>query len=64
METIYNHLFPDVWKHIYTDGSKLDTNHVAGIRIFCEHFSYYAPLGTDKIVFGGEVEAIKVSLTI
>ncbi|XP_015915700.2 uncharacterized protein [Parasteatoda tepidariorum] len=63
METIHNRFPLEEWLHIYTDGSKLEMDGVAGAGIFCEHFSHYLSLGTAKTAFDGEVEAIKVALT-
>ncbi|GIY03715.1 hypothetical protein CDAR_366371 [Caerostris darwini] len=62
METIYNRFPLDAWMHIYTEGPKVDINGSTRTGIFCEHFSHYLPLGTDKTTFDDEVEAIKVAL--
>ncbi|GFR33923.1 hypothetical protein TNCT_732121 [Trichonephila clavata] len=62
METIYNQPLPDAWSHIYTDVSKLDVKGVAGAGIFYQHLTYYLFLGTNKTIFDGVVEAIKVAL--
>ncbi|XP_071041923.1 uncharacterized protein [Parasteatoda tepidariorum] len=51
------------WLHIYTDGSRLEIDDVAGAGIYCEHFSHYLSLGTAKTASDDEVEAIKVALT-
>ncbi|XP_015911532.2 uncharacterized protein [Parasteatoda tepidariorum] len=63
METIHNRFPLEAWLHVYTDGSKLEMDGVAGAGILCEHFSRYLSLGTAKTAFDGEVEAIKVALT-
>ncbi|GFU25028.1 RNase H domain-containing protein [Nephila pilipes] len=63
MGTIYNHFPLEAWLHIYTNGSKLEINGVAGAGVYCEHFSHYLLLETAKYAFDGEVEAIKVALT-
>ncbi|GFT97527.1 hypothetical protein NPIL_357131 [Nephila pilipes] len=54
-ETIYNRFLLEAWLRIYTVGSKLEMNGVAGVGVYCEHFS---PLGTVKSAFDGEVEAL------
>ena len=53
----------EAWLHIYTDGSKLDINGAAGVRIICEHFSRYILSGTDKTLFVDEVEEIMIAFT-
>nr|XP_015919702.1 uncharacterized protein LOC107448864 [Parasteatoda tepidariorum] len=63
METIHNRFPLEAWLHIYTDGSKLEMDGVAGAGIYWEHFSHYLSLGTAKTAFDGEVEATKVVLT-
>nr|XP_015922439.1 uncharacterized protein LOC107451003 [Parasteatoda tepidariorum] len=64
METIHNHFPLEAWLHIYTDGSKLEIDGVAGAGIYSEYFSHCLSLGTAKTAFDGEVEAIKVALTL
>ncbi|XP_015920769.2 uncharacterized protein [Parasteatoda tepidariorum] len=63
MVTIHNRFPLEAWLQIYTDGSKLEMDNIAGAGIYCEHFSHYLLLGTAKTAFDGEVEAIKVALT-
>ena len=44
--------------HIFTDGSKIEVDRVAGGGIYCEHLAHYLSLGTSKSAFDGEVESI------
>ncbi|GFU66441.1 hypothetical protein TNCV_3806841 [Trichonephila clavipes] len=48
--------------HVYTAGSKIDTNSNIGAGIQSEHFFLYLNLGTVKSTINGEVEAIRVTL--
>ncbi|GFY76262.1 hypothetical protein TNIN_420981 [Trichonephila inaurata madagascariensis] len=41
MKTIYNSFPLETWPHMYTDGSKLQTDGVAGAGVYREHFSHY-----------------------
>ncbi|GFY70773.1 hypothetical protein TNIN_271351 [Trichonephila inaurata madagascariensis] len=55
METICNRFPLETWLHRCTGGLKLELNGVAGVDIYCEHFSQYLSLGTAKTAFDGPV---------
>ena len=50
------------WIHIYTDGSLMKNNSIAGAGIYCKLFSSYLSLGTNSTHFDGELEAINSAL--
>ena len=62
MGSIHNRFSLEVWIHMYTDGSEIEMDGVAGTGIYCELFAYYRSLGTSKSAFCSEIEPIKMAL--